>query len=160
MMLEWGLILVSVAVAVVGILIARRLWGGDRGLQAEEAFAANAPAVQRTLQNKYWVDELYDATFVRGTWSLAALLHRFDAGFIDGFLVNGLGARLTLVSSMASGLFDHYVVDGLVNFSGWLSTRGSRMFRRVQIGFVSQYALVMAMGVFALVCAWIVARGR
>jgi NADH-quinone oxidoreductase subunit L len=154
------LILVSVAVAVAGILIARRLWGGERGLAGDEAFAARFPAVQRTLENKYWVDEAYDATVVRGTWGLARLLYRFDAGFIDGFLVNGLGARLTLVTSMASGLFDKYVVDGLVNLSGWLMARSSRLFRRVQSGFVSQYALVMAMGVFALVCAWVVLRGR
>ncbi len=97
---------------------------------------------------------------MRGTWGLAALLQRFDASFIDGVLVNGLGARLTLVTSMASGLFDKYVVDGLVNLSGWLTARGSRLFRRVQSGFVSQYALVMAMGVFALVCAWVVLRAR
>jgi NADH-quinone oxidoreductase subunit L len=158
--LEGGLMLVSVGVAVAGIVFARRGWGGERGLQGDEAFAARFPAVQRTLENKYWVDEAYDATVVRGTWGLARLLYRFDAGFIDGFLVNGLGARLTLVTSMASGLFDKYVVDGLVNLSGWLTARGSRLFRRVQSGFVSQYALVMAMGVFALVCAWVVLRGR
>ncbi|MCL4837073.1 MAG: NADH-quinone oxidoreductase subunit L, partial [Thermoanaerobaculia bacterium] len=56
---EWALILGSVAVAVAGILVARRLWG-RRGVGADDAFAAKLPRVQRTLSNKYWVDELYD----------------------------------------------------------------------------------------------------
>jgi NADH-quinone oxidoreductase subunit L len=104
--LEWGLMLVSVAVAVIGILIARRLWGGDRGLQAEETFAAKAPAVQRTLQNKYWVDELYDALFVRPlVWLSDNVLYRgVDAGLIDGAAVNG-SARL--VRGLASGVLRH-----------------------------------------------------
>jgi len=156
--LEWGLMLVSVAVAIAGILIARRLWGGERGLQGDEAFAARFPAIQRTLENKYWVDEAYDATVVRGTWSLAALLHRFDAGVIDGFFVNGLGARFTLVNSMASGLFDKYVVDGLVNGVANTFQALFVLFRRAQTGRVQNYALVMGGGLFAVVAVYLLFR--
>jgi NADH-quinone oxidoreductase subunit L len=156
---EWELILISVGVAVLGIWLARRWWG-RRGVEADLAFARRLPAVHRTLENKYWVDELYDKTVVRGTWAAAHGLQRFDAGVIDGFLVNGLGGRLTVFFAMLSGLFDKYFVDGLVNLSGRLMTAGSRYFRRAQTGFVSQYALVLVFGVFALVCAFIVLRGR
>jgi NADH-quinone oxidoreductase subunit L len=156
---EWGLILISVGVAALGIWLARRWWG-RRGAEADLAFARRLPAVHRTLENKYWVDELYDKTVVRGTWAAAHGLHRFDAGVIDGFLVNGVGGRLTVFFAMLSGLFDKYFVDGLVNLSGRLMTAGSRYFRRAQTGFVSQYALVLVFGVFALVCAFIVLRGR
>jgi NADH-quinone oxidoreductase subunit L len=104
------------------------------------------------------VDELYDATVVRGTWALAALLHRFDAGVIDGFLVNGMGARLTVFTSMLSGLFDKYVVDGLVNLSGFVLSASSRLLRRVQTGLVSRYGLILAGGAFALVACYIVLR--
>jgi NADH-quinone oxidoreductase subunit L len=43
------------------------------------------------------------------------------------------------------------VVDGLVNLSGWLMRAGSRFFRGMQSGLVSQYALVLGLGAFILV---------
>ena len=153
---EWALILGSVAVAVAGILVARSLWG-RRGVGADDAFAAKLPRVQRTLSNKYWVDELYDATVVRGTWGLAHRLHRFDARIIDGLLVNGT-RHLTVAVALVSGFFDKYVVDGLVNLVGWLSQAGSGALRRAQTGLVQQYALVLAAGVVALVGLYFVLR--
>ena len=53
--------------------------------------------------------------------------------------------------SLLSGFFDKYVVDGLVNASGWLMRAGSRFFRTLQTGVVSQYALVVGIGAFILV---------
>jgi NADH-quinone oxidoreductase subunit L len=151
--LELLLIALSVGVAVAGLLFAWRVYGGRRGLAGDEAFARRTPWLYRLLARKYYVDELYDATVVRGTWATARALFRFDAGFIDGFLVNG-SRNLTVAVSMLSGFFDKYVVDGLVNLTGWILTRLSRLFRRVQTGYVSQYALVLATGVFALVCLY------
>ncbi len=94
---------------------------------------------------------------VRGTWGTARGSFRFDAAFIDGFLVNG-SRHLTVAISFLSGFFDKYVVDGLVNLIGWFLRLGSFFFRRLQAGVVSQYALVMAIGMFVLVCFYIVAR--
>ena len=56
---------------------------------AGQEWAERFPAVHRTLVNKYWVDEIYDATVVKGTWASARGLFRFDASVIDGFFVNG-----------------------------------------------------------------------
>jgi NADH-quinone oxidoreductase subunit L len=151
---EWTLILVSVGVAVAGILLARRTWGGQVGLAHGEAWARRFPTAHRVLENKYYVDELYDATVVRGTWSLARLLSRFDSGVIDG-LVN-FARHFTVVSALLSGFFDRYVVDGLVNLVGFVLQQSSRLFRRVQTGLVSQYALVLAVGVLALVFAAVI----
>ena len=147
--IEWALMVVSVAIAVGGILLARRIWGGAVGLARGEAWAQRFPAAHRVLSNKYYVDELYDATVVRGTWGLARQLSRFDAGVIDG-LVN-FSRHFTVVTALLSGFFDRYVVDGLVNLVGWVLSQSSRVFRRVQTGLVSQYALVVAVGVMALV---------
>ena len=59
---------------------------------------------------------------------------------------------------MLSGFFDKYVVDGLVNGSGWLMRAWSRFFRGLQTGVVSQYALVVGIGMFILVCYYVVAH--
>ena len=146
---EIVLMLVAIAVATGGILAARAMYR-DRGLEKGRVWAERFPAVHRVLVNKYWVDELYDATVIRGTWGLARLLFRFDAGFIDGFLVNG-ARNVTVAVSMVSGFFDKYVVDGLVNLTAIVLGAFSRLFRRLQTGYVGSYALVLAAGMFAMV---------
>ncbi len=148
--LEWGLLVLSVVVAVTGIWFARRTYGGDKGLSGGEALAQRFPALHRLFLGKYFVDELYDATVVRGTKALAQGLFRFDHGVIDGILVNGT-RHVTVAISLLSGFLDRYVVDGLVNFSGWISKQGSKAFRGLQTGSVSQYALTIAIGLFALI---------
>jgi NADH-quinone oxidoreductase subunit L len=146
---ELALMAASVAIAAAGIYLAWRIYGGRRGLEGGRAWAERYPAVHRALVNKYWVDEAYDATVVRGTWGSARGLYRFDAGVIDG-LVNGC-RHLTVGTSMLSGFFDKYVVDGLVNLIGWLTQAGSHAFRRLQTGLVSQYAMVVVAGMLVLV---------
>ncbi len=155
LLVELLLMAVSVAVAAAGIWLAWRHYGADRGLAEGERWAARFPAVHRWLSNKYYVDEAYDATAVRGTWSAARGLFGFDSRFIDGVLVNG-SRHLTVATSLLSGFFDKYFVDGAVNLVGWVSRLGSRFFRRLQSGFVSQYALVLAVGMAVLVWFYVV----
>jgi NADH-quinone oxidoreductase subunit L len=155
---EWLLILLSVGVAAAGIYAAWSIYGKEGGLARGDVWAKRFPAVQRILVNKYYVDEFYDATVVRGFWATARGLFAFDSRVIDGFFVNG-ARNLTVLVSMLSGLFDRYVVDGVVNLVGWVLGRFSYLFRRVQTGYVSNYALVLALGMFALVCLYF-ALGR
>ena len=68
------------------------------------------------LYNKYFVDELYDATFIKGTMKSAFGLWTFDRRVVDG-AVNGSG-WLTVFASWVSSLIDRYVVDGAVNLVG------------------------------------------
>ncbi len=151
---EAPLMLIAVAVAALGIFLAWRLYGQGRGVRADDAFAARWPGLHRLLTNKYYVDEGYDAAIVRPTWGLARLLHRFDARAIDGFLVHGV-RHLTVLSSLLSGFFDKYFVDGLVNLVGWLPRRASYRLRRLQNGLVSRQALALLAGLFLLVCAYL-----
>jgi NADH-quinone oxidoreductase subunit L len=154
---ELALMAVSVAAALLGIWLAWRTYGGERGLEGGRAWAERFPAVHRTLENKYWVDELYDATVVKGTWASARSLFRFDAGVIDGFFVNG-SRHVTVGVSLLSGFFDKYVVDGLVNLIGRLLRGGSRLVRGLQTGVVSQYAVVVVVGMLVLTCFYLFVR--
>ena len=83
---EWALMAFSVLVALSGIWIAAAQWK-KRGVAADDAFAARFGGLHRLLQNKYWVDELYDRIAVR---PLAALAHAcwkvVDTLLIDGAL--------------------------------------------------------------------------
>jgi NADH-quinone oxidoreductase subunit L len=142
--LEWGLVVLSVAVAVAGIAAAYRFYRVDPGFARADALARRFPLIYRLLLNKYWIDELYDATVVRGTVKLADLLWEIDARVVDG-AVNG-ARHATVGSSWLSGIFDLQVVDGLVNLVGRVYDAASVQFRRLQVGFAQGYAMVMVFG--------------
>src|SRR4030095_5250692 len=82
----WGLMLLSVGLAFVGLLVARQFYLVNPGLpdQLRQRFRA----LYTTLLNKYWVDEIYDALIVNRVKGLGTFLARFDLGVIDGG-VNG-----------------------------------------------------------------------
>ena len=108
------------------------------------------------LSNKYYVDELYGATVIAGTFVAGDGLWAVDRNVVDG-AVNGAG-KLTVIGSWFSGLTDRRVVDGLVNLVGWIVQESSLAFRRFQTGLVQNYALLMLFGVFAFVSIYLLAR--
>jgi NADH-quinone oxidoreductase subunit L len=117
----WSLMALSVAVAVAGIAVAGEMYLRGRADLARVGAPRNA--LHRLLLHKYYVDELYDALFVRPVFAMSRWFAEvFDAGVIDG-AVNGV-AELVL--------------------------RAAGRLRRVQTGFVMNYALTMLIGVVAL----------
>jgi NADH-quinone oxidoreductase subunit L len=115
--------------------------------------AARVSGVYRTLYNKYWVDELYDALIINRTKDLGNLLSSFDAYIVDG-MVN-LTAALTRGTATVSRIFDTYVVDGLVNLTGATVQFFSRVFRQMQTGLVQGYALFILAGVLAFLSLYL-----
>jgi NADH-quinone oxidoreductase subunit L len=123
----WGLMAASVLAALAGIAVAWHMYA--RGRVDWARIGVPQSALHRVLLHKYYVDELYDRLFVRPTGRLARwCAEAFDLGVIDG-AVNGVGG---LVARSAAGL------------------------RRMQTGFVVNYALTMLIGVVALVGLFVV----
>ncbi|MDO8836356.1 MAG: hypothetical protein Q7V01_12215, partial [Vicinamibacterales bacterium] len=151
---EIGLMAFSVLLAAIGIATAWRIY--VRVPEIAERLAARWAGAHRVLANKYYVDELYDATVIKGTMASADGLWVFDARVVDG-AVNGTG-WLTVFASWFSHLVDKYIVDGLVNFVGAVFEEGSFLFRRAQTGLIQNYALVMLVGVFAFVSIYLFVR--
>ncbi|HEY7446454.1 MAG TPA: NADH-quinone oxidoreductase subunit L [Vicinamibacterales bacterium] len=148
---EIGLMLFSVAIGVVGIGLAYRFYVTDP--EISERLATRWSGAHTVLSNKYYVDELYDATAVRGTMGSARGLWTFDGRVVDG-AVNGSG-WLTVFSSWISHLLDKYVVDGLVNLVGWTTGESSFFVRWLQTGLVQTYALWMLGGVFVFMTVYL-----
>jgi NADH-quinone oxidoreductase subunit L len=138
--------LISVAVAGFGLFLAYHLVlrKPERLNQMAKAWAG----VYRALANKYWVDEIYDATVVRLTIGSARGMYGFDVSVIDG-AVNGV-ARSTRLSAFISNLADMNLVDGAINLTGAALAGLSGTFRRLQTGLVQNYALLMLVGIFVL----------
>ena len=144
---ELGLMALSVAVAVAGLLLARRVFVVQP--EAAERMARRWPRAHALLLGRYFVDEFYGATVIRGTVASARGLWRLDTSLVDG-LVNGSG-KLTLITAWFSGLTDRTVVDRLVNLTGAMIREAGLAARRLQSGLVQNYALLMLFGVFAFV---------
>lgn len=140
-------------VALAGIGLATIIWYKPilKIEKLEPAFGWLA----RLVENKYYIDEIYQATIIRAMMLVAAMLFWFDKWIIDYVIVNGVG-YLSLVASNVWGWFDRTVVDGLVNLVGWVTGLMGRSLRYVQTGVVQQYIfllVVAALIIFGVVLA-------
>lgn len=118
---EYLLMVISIVAALVGILIAHKMYVRDPDLPAR--FANNMKNLYTTLYHKYYVDEIYNAVIVQ---------------------------PLLRISDFLSDIFDMKGIDGLVNGVAWVVAATGKGVRRIQTGFVQNYALFMSMGIVIL----------
>jgi len=137
--IDGALIIVSVAVAAIGIAVAWRLFGAEIGPirlrprpDRVTAISARAPFLYRASLNKWWFDELYHLLFI------------VIGGRIAGFL----------------WWFDRRVVDDTVNDIAKSTVGVGRGLRRVQTGRVQNYALGIAFGLIVMAGSFLILAGR
>jgi NADH-quinone oxidoreductase subunit L len=150
------LMVLSVAAALAGIGLAWQLYIKRTDLPAK--IAASAGWLYRLVYEKYYVDQIYDAMFVNRTKDLGLALGAFDRIFIDGLFVNGAG-RLTRVTSVISGWWDKWFVDGLVNLGARIFWLVSYPMRMLQTGRVGNYALLIVVGMLLFLGYYLHAAG-
>jgi len=125
---EITLMVISLAVALAGIFVAHRFYVVDPGIPGR--LADRARGLYRLVFNKYWVDELYDATIVQPIYRTSVRLWQ---------------------------RFDDAVIDGAVNGVGRMMERGAGLLRLAQTGYVQVYALVITLGL-VVVLGWLALR--
>jgi len=136
--------ILSVLVASLGIFMAFVFYQWKK--LDPDKLASRIQPLFKLSYNKWYFDEIYDASFVALTMLSSRVLAWFDANIIDG-VVNGT-ATITRGFSWFSGRFDSIVVDGLVNFMAYLSGFIGIVLRRFQTGKVQTYVVLV---VFSLV---------
>jgi NADH-quinone oxidoreductase subunit L len=125
--LELSLMVLSVVNALLGIGIAYLFYVKHPALP--ERLAERYRGLYNLVLNKYYVDEIYEVLFVNSLKRIGTALWRgFDEFFIDG------------------------TVNGIAYFIGWLSS----VMRRMQTGFVQNYAFSMMIGAVILAGYYIV----
>jgi NADH-quinone oxidoreductase subunit L len=143
---EWILMGVSVAVALIGISIARYFY--HRRTDIPDRLEARFKPLYGVLLNKWYVDELYNFLFVNGfAKGGGRVFGAFDRNVVDG-AVNGAG-WLTRISSTVSIWWDTWIVDGAVRLTSLLVKLSSYPVRIVQTGRVQAYALFVVVGALA-----------
>jgi NADH-quinone oxidoreductase subunit L len=159
---EYALMILSFAAAVVGWGLARRSYS-NAGKDYSEPIAAASPPLYKVLYNKYFVDEAYDYVFtgrrelggVRlGVMGLGEASATFDSKVIDG-TVNGAG-WITRLAANISKWWDKWIIDGLlVNGPAIILRVLSYPARLLQWGLVQWYALVMVIGLVGFVLYYV-----
>jgi NADH-quinone oxidoreductase subunit L len=120
--MELLLMKVSVAIALIGILVAFYLyiWKTD----VPQRLAKRFNIIYTLVFNKYYVDEIYEFLFVNSTKRLGTFLwRRFDEGVVD--------RGVNLVAALM----------------GWLGS----ILRRIQTGSVQNYALGIILGAVIII---------
>ncbi|MDO9693950.1 MAG: NADH-quinone oxidoreductase subunit L [Candidatus Latescibacteria bacterium] len=121
---EWLLAATSLSLALLGLYAGYRAYAGRASLSAKlHAFAGGRP--HRVLLNKYYVDELYEASLVRPGYALSdrGLYRAVDVGLIDGLLVNGTALLVSITSALLR-LFQ----NGKLRFYAYVFALGAAAF--------------------------------
>jgi len=141
--LEYALMAVSVGGAIGSWYLARSKYGASRSPRwAEEE--RKLPGFT-LLQNKYYVDEIYEGTVVRAFMALRLVFAEMDRWIVDG-LVNGVGV-LARSAAWVTGAIDHYLVDGVVNFVAEGTLNAGAKLRELQTGRIQNYVYGLLGGV-------------
>jgi NADH-quinone oxidoreductase subunit L len=118
---EYLLMGLSIVVALVGVLLAYQMYQKDPNMPGR--LANRLKTTYKLLLNKYYIDEIYNATVVQ---------------------------PLLKTSDVLSDLFDMKGIDGMVNGVAWVVAATGKGVRRIQTGFVQNYALFMGAGILVL----------
>ncbi len=136
---DGGLMLLSVAVATLGLIVSVRLFGlrlPGRDVEPRPTTVVSWTGRLHGLYiasfNKWWFDVLYHDLF---------------------YVIGGAVAR-------AAWWFDGHVIDGVVNGVGALTVRSGREVRRIQTGHVQNYALGIAIGLLVMAAGFLVVTTR
>ncbi|RIX51029.1 NADH-quinone oxidoreductase subunit L [Paenibacillus nanensis] len=117
-------IVLSIAAGMLGIVSGWLLFGKRRE-RSGAGFAERMPGLVKLAENKYYIDEGYEAVFVKG--------------------LRGLGTALAA--------FDKYVIGGAVKLAGVCANAAGKLALRLQNGQVQTYSLAAVLGIVVIVIA-------
>ncbi|MBN2437874.1 MAG: NADH-quinone oxidoreductase subunit L, partial [Deltaproteobacteria bacterium] len=120
--LEQALMVTSVLIALLGITLAYFFYIKNPGLPRR--FVERFAGLYRWVHNKYFVDEFYDFIFVRGILKLG------------GFLLK---------------VADGWIIEGAVNGTAAVVKRAGDRLRKVETGYVQEYAFGIIVGAIIVV---------
>lgn len=155
--LEWGLMLASVAWTFFTAFLAYYFYIRRPEARAKVMSYLTPQRIFTVLYNKYYVDEFYEAVVITPIRKLFQFLAAFDAMVVDG-LVNFTGF-MGRILGMFIGVFDNEVVDGAVNGAGWTTQAGGKAASFMQSGRIQTIigtSLVLFLALVVLVVVFLI----
>jgi NADH-quinone oxidoreductase subunit L len=149
---------ISTAIALVALFLAWWVYGRRPLTQGSpDPLRSSLGALFTALASKWWVDELYAATVVRGYEGLAALMvvgedaqnagNRFWTGWLDQI---GTHRGAEAARALVGMIVDLSFVDSFMITSGDLARGAAQRLSRLQTGFIRNYALAILLGILAV----------
>ncbi len=117
---EWKMMGISVAAALIGFLTATIIYLKNRYVPGDDS---TITGIKKVIYNKYYIDELYHHTIISGTINFSKTVHKY---------------------------FDVLIIDGIVNGTGKIILRIGERLRILQTGVVHDYMFSMILGVAIL----------
>jgi len=134
---------ISTAAALAGIASAYSFYMLNNKILPQK-FRAKFKPLFSLIENKFYIDEIYELLFIRPSLSLANLLFRFDNEIIDSAVNNA--SAVTVILSNLKSRFDTYAIDGLVNAAARNVRAASNSLRKAQTGLIQWYLKVAFYG--------------
>ena len=146
---------ISLFVAVGGIVLAWLIYGKgwERSQRIAGRITSTLGEVYTAVANKYYIDEIVNATVIRGSMKLGDGLRWVDTNLVDG-LVNLTGRTGRQLGDL-SGWIDRTIVDGLVNLVGLVTQTFGSVTRLIQTGRIQTY-ITYAVGGGIAAAAWLI----
>ena len=141
-----GLMAVAIGIALAGWGLAHYLYAIKPG--TADDWSDRYAGAYRTLLNKYYVDELYDAVFVEPCKRLGRIWDWIDQHVIDR-VIRGIG-RGADVSAAGATWAEKHIIYGGINVIGYANHLAAWSWRKLQTGLVNHYAAVIVIGLFLL----------
>lgn len=117
---EYMLMAISVAAALISAIAAYVMYVQKGAVPAPDS--EEKSGLQRAVYNKYYVDELYDAVFVKPIKTLSNVLYSFGEIFID------------------------LIIDAFVK----IVSLGAKLLRKTQTGSTGEYVFAMVIGIVVI----------
>jgi NADH-quinone oxidoreductase subunit L len=118
---EWGGLVLGGAISILGIALAYLMHLRDRGMA--DRFARALGGIVNIVENKFYVDEIYQACIIEPLRFLGKVLFGID----------------------------RFIVDGIVNAFGWIpQLAGFSLKLTVQRGYLQGYATAMLFGLMVI----------
>lgn len=118
---EYALMAVALVSAIIAIGIAYSKYISSKEIPPSDAEPKSF--LHNLISRKFFVDEIYETLFVKPIMFLSSTVSRF---------------------------FEKEIIDGAVNFSGYLVQQTSSVLRLFQTGNIGSYILVMVLGIIAM----------
>ena len=150
------LMLVSASVVFAGVGIGGLIYGllQPDAVERKDTLESLLPSLFALLRDKFYVDELYEATVVRAHTAFARFCHWLDTTVLDTAVLTV--AYVVLGLSWLNRVIDEYVVNPGFDAACGRLRRGGGFLSRLQDGQVQNYLRVLglALTVLLLLLTW------
>jgi NADH-quinone oxidoreductase subunit L len=113
---EWAFSVIAVSVAVIGWAIAHFLYFAKP--ERATALATSLAGPHKVLENKYWVDEIYNAMIVKPLMAISRFLLEWVVEFA---ILGGLAWLLAGIATLAGAVLQKWQSGNLRSYAAWLA---------------------------------------